>query len=225
MQGVNPTCLALFDCDGTLVDSQSAIVGAMAATFESCALTPPPPERVRRVIGLSLDVAIAQLLPPGDDRPLAPLVKTYCDAFAAQRAAGAHHDPLYPGAREAIDALLANGWLLGVATGKSLRGLMATLERHGLRERFVTFQTPDTCRGKPDPHMVECAMEELGVKPARTVVIGDTVFDVKMARSAGAFALGVSWGYHPPDELYAAGAHRVLDAYDALPDAATAVLS
>lgn len=214
--------LALFDCDGTLVDSQSLIAGAMSAAFTASGLTPPPPESVRRVIGLSLDVAIARLLPDGEGRPLEPLVKLYCDAFAAARAAGEHHDPLYPGAREAIDALLEDGWLLGVATGKSRRGLFATLERHGLRDRFLTFQTPDTCRGKPDPHMVECAAGELGVARARTVVIGDTVFDVKMARAAGAFALGVSWGYHAADELYAAGAHRVLDTYGALPEAAGA---
>lgn len=212
--------LAVFDCDGTLVDSQSAIVGAMDAAFMEAGVAPPPAAAVRRVIGLSLDRAISTLYPAGGPREIERLTRTYCDAFAAQRAAGQHSDPLYPGVIAALDLLQARGWLLGVATGKSTRGLLATLERHGLRDRFVTLQTPDTCRGKPDPHMVECAMSDVGAQPERTVVIGDTVFDIGMARAAGAFALGVSWGYHVPHELTAAGAHRVLDSYMELPGAA-----
>lgn len=217
--------LAVFDCDGTLVDSQSAIVGAMDAAFKDAGIHPPPAAAVRRVIGLSLDRAISTLYPVGGPREIDRLSKTYCEAFAAQRAAGQHHDPLYPGVVEALDALRGRGWLLGVATGKSTRGLLATLERHGLRDRFVTLQTPDTCRGKPDPHMVECAMAEVGASPQRTVVIGDTVFDIGMARAAGAFAVGVSWGYHVPHELTAAGAHRVLETYMELPGAAAELVT
>ena len=217
--------LAIFDCDGTLVDSQSAIVGAMHAAFTGCGLAAPAAPDVRRVIGLSLGHAISTLHPAGAEPQIAQLTRDYCEAFAAQRAAGAHADPLYPGVVEALDALRAAGWVLGVATGKSMRGLLATLERHGLRDRFVTLQTPDTCRGKPDPHMVECAMNDVGARAADTIVIGDTVYDIGMAVAAGAHALGVSWGYHAAAELTAAGAQRVLESYAELPDAAAALVS
>lgn len=212
-----PVKLAVFDCDGTLVDSQAAIVGAMNAAFSSCALLLPPPESVRGVIGLSLDHAISALYPAGEPARIAELNRLYCEAFAAQRAAGEHADPLYPGAIEALDALAADGWLLGVATGKSMRGLLATLERHSLRERFVTLQTADICRGKPDPHMVERAMSEVGARGRNTVVIGDTAYDMQMARSARAYAIGVSWGYHLVTELRSAGAHEVVGSYPELP--------
>lgn len=216
--------LAVFDCDGTLVDSQSAIVGAMESAFTSCGLARPAAAAVRRVIGLSLDQAIAALLPDAARPEIERLTRLYCAAFAEQREAGHHEDPLYPGVREALDALEQVGWLFGVATGKSTRGLLATLERHGLSRRFVTLQTPDTCRGKPDPHMVECAMAAVGALPARTLVIGDTIYDIGMARSAGAHAIGVSWGYHVAAELTAAGAHRVLDSFHELPAAAAALV-
>lgn len=219
-----PLRLAVFDCDGTLVDSQSAIASAMDAAFHACGLAAPPVTAVRRVIGLSLDRAISTLYPAGGEREITRLSKIYCEAFADQRAAGLHHDPLYPGVVDALRSLADGGWLLGVATGKSMRGLLATLERHGLHGHFVTLQTPDTCRGKPDPHMVECAMAAVGARPEHTVVIGDTIFDIGMARAAGAFALGVSWGYHVPEELTHAGAHRVLDRYDELPGAAVALV-
>ena len=209
--------LALFDCDGTLVDSQDAIIGAMSAAFGTRGLPQPPAEAVRRVVGLSLLEAVAALLPDADREEHVAVTDLYREVFAAQRGAGLHQAPLYPGAVAALDALTDAGWLLGIATGKSMRGLLATLELHGLRERFVTLQTPDSCRGKPDPHMVECAMAQTGAKASATVVIGDTIYDIGMARAAGAIGIGVGWGYHPAAELEAAGAEAVVMAYPALP--------
>jgi len=208
--------LVVFDCDGTLVDSQSAIVGAMTAAFLAVGRAAPDATAVRRVIGLSLDRAVEVLAPTESLSARDALVEHYRRAYAAQRAAGAHADPLYPGAVEALDELARDGWLLGVATGKSMKGLLATLERHGLRERFVTLQTADICRSKPDPHMVERAMEEAGARPRETVVVGDTVYDIAMARAAGAAAIGVAWGYHAAEELTAAGAHALLARFDEL---------
>ena len=214
-----PCGLIVFDCDGTLVDSQSAIVGAMTAAFTSCKRPPPSAEAVRRVIGLSLLRAMEVLVPHAGPGEHAALDESYREHYAAQRAAGAHDDALYPGTVAALDALARDGWLLGIATGKSMRGLLATLERHGLRDRFLTLQTADNCRGKPDPHMVENAMADAGARPAETVVVGDTVFDIQMARAAGATAFGVSWGYHPREELVAAGAHALLEHFDELASA------
>jgi phosphoglycolate phosphatase len=125
-------------------------------------------------------------------------------------AQGVAEEPLFPGIRELIEALEVPEVFLGVATGKNLRGLEHTLQVHGLRERFHTLQTADLCRSKPDPEMVLRAMAETGIEAAATVVIGDTSFDMEMARSAGATAIGVAWGYHETVELTRAGAHAII---------------
>ncbi len=106
-----------------------------------------------------------------------------------------------------------------MATGKARRGLLAVLEQHGLETRFATLQTADVGPGKPHPAMLERAMAEVGVAPSDTVMIGDTSFDMLMARSAGASAIGVSWGYHPVAELEAAGAHSIVGHFNELPAA------
>lgn len=213
----DPIRLALFDCDGTLVDSQHAIVTAMAAAFEAFDLTPPDPMQTRRVIGLSLEDAVGRLLP--DEAEVAParVADAYRATFRAHRTAGLHEDPLFPGIREALDDLDRAGVTLGVVTGKSRRGLDAVLERHGLAGRFVTLQTADVAPGKPDPGMVLQALAETGADRSDTVVIGDTSFDMLMARAARARAVGVSWGYHHPSELLAAGADLLVDGCGAIP--------
>ena len=205
--------LAVFDCDGTLVDSQHNIVAAMAAAWREFGMEPAPANAVRRVVGLPLVDAIAALLPdaPRDDHQ--GLSEAYKKAFHALRLRPDHEEPLYPGVVAALDALAASGALLAVATGKSRRGLLATLERHGLTGRFVVLKTADDAPGKPNPDMLLDAMAETGVTPADTVMIGDTVFDVAMARAARTGAIGVSWGYHDPAELMAAGAHCVVDSF------------
>jgi len=211
-----PLRLVVFDCDGTLVDSQHTIVESMDAAFHAHGLAPPAPEAVRRVVGLTLAEAIARLTPELTAADHAALTEGYKAAFVALHARDDHHEPLYPGTREVLDVLDATGLLMGVATGKGRPGLLATLERHGLVERFVTLQTSDRARGKPHREMLLRAMEETGVEPARTVMVGDTVFDVEMAVNAGVAAVGVSWGYHGADELAQAGAAVVIDRFAAL---------
>lgn len=117
----------------------------------------------------------------------------------------------------ALDALAADGWLFGVATGKSDRGLAHVLSLHGIADRFVTLQTADRHPSKPHPSMIEQAMADAGAAPATTVMIGDTSYDMLMARAAGARALGVAWGYHPAHELRDAGAHDVATTVADLP--------
>lgn len=211
--------LAVFDCDGTLVDSQHTIFAAVRAAFESCGLMPPDPAQARRAIGLPLAAAMAALAPPDAALDSGLLVARYKEAFVAARSRPDFEEPLFPGALPALDALEADGYLLGVATGKGRRGLEATLARHGLLARFVTIQTSDGGPGKPHPGMLLRAIAESGVKPAACVMVGDTTFDMLMARSAGAKALGVAWGYHAADELAAAGAHAIVAAFPALPRA------
>jgi phosphoglycolate phosphatase len=123
--------------------------------------------------------------------------------------------------REALDTLRDHGLALGIATGKSWHGLAAVLDQHGLADRFVTLQTADRARGKPDPDMVWRALAESGAAADAAVVVGDTSYDIEMARAAGVRAIGVSWGYHEARELEAAGAHQVVHGCDEM---VTAVL-
>ena len=208
--------LAVFDCDGTLVDSQHSIVASMHRSFDAHGFARPAPNDVRRVVGLPLREAIVRLLPDGVEDDHARLEAGYIEAFRGLREQGAVIDTLYPGAIAALDALGAGGWILGVATGKSSRGLLATLQTHGIRDRFMTLQTADMGPGKPNPDMLLNAMKETGADPDATVMIGDTTYDMEMARRAGAMALGVAWGYHPEEDLLSAGAHFVIRNFDEL---------
>jgi len=201
--------LIVFDVDGTLVDSQHNIVHAMTAAWEAHGLGTPSADAVRRVVGLALEDAVAALLPDGCGVPAARVADSYRQAFFDLKARPGFDEPLFPGLRAALDAVETDNTLLGVATGKSRRGLEGLLERHGLAGRFVTLQTPDDGPGKPDPAMLRRALDATGADAAATVMVGDTVYDMRMARAAGTHALGVAWGYHPADELHAGGAHAV----------------
>lgn len=208
--------LVVFDIDGTLVDSGATIIACAQEAFVRAGLEPPKPEAIRRIIGLSLPEAMRQLLDRDDPALCATVAEHYRQAFFARRAQPDHVEPLFPGAAAIVRTLDASGHVLGVATGKALRGLLAVLERHGLREHFTTLQTADQHPSKPHPSMLFAAMAETGFRPAETVFVGDTVWDVKMALAAGVVPIGVRWGNHPPEELAAAGAALILDHFDQL---------
>ena len=201
--------LAVFDCDGTLVDSQHSICTAMTLAFEGEKLAVPDRTTILSVVGLSLPLAIARLLPEAEADFHDHLSESYKRAFQQMRRDNAVSEPLYPGIAELIRQLDADGWLLGVATGKSDRGLNLCLSHHGIHAHFVTLQTADRHPSKPHPSMLLTAMEDAGAIPETTVMIGDTSYDIDMALNAGTRALGVGWGYHPPADLIAAGAHGV----------------
>ena len=201
--------LAIFDCDGTLVDSGATIYAALAEAFASNDLQLPPPEVSRRVIGLSLTEAMAALLPDATDEDHRGLAEDYKRAFQRMRAAGRVEEPLFDGVLDLLDALEADGWLLAVATGKSDRGLAHCLEQHGIHARFVSLQTADRHPSKPHPSMVEQAIADAGAAPETSIVVGDTSFDMAMGAAAGAVPIGAAWGYHEPQELMDAGALAV----------------
>ena len=201
--------LALFDCDGTLVDSQHNICLCMEDAFSIAGLSPPDRVAMRRVVGLSLVPAMRMLVPDARDDLIVQLAEDYKSAFQRLRGRGLVDEPLFEGILEVIDGLEADGWILGVATGKSDRGLDLCLRHHGLRNRFATLQTADRHPSKPHPSMVREAMAESGAKPDTTIMIGDTSFDMAMGVAAGARSLGVDWGYHAGHELLAAGAFHV----------------
>jgi len=201
--------LAVFDCDGTLVDSQHSICTAMTRAFEEAKLTPPDRVAILSVVGLSLTHAVAKLLPEAQADFHAHLSERYKQAFHDMRRGEGVSEPLYPGIADLIARLDSEGWLLGVATGKSDRGLSLCLAAHGLTDRFITLQTADRHPSKPHPSMLLTAMAEAGAAPHSTVMIGDTSFDIEMGVEAGTRAIGVGWGYHTVPDLRAAGAHGV----------------
>jgi phosphoglycolate phosphatase len=201
--------LAVFDCDGTLSDGQAGVCAAMEAAFAAVGLTPPDRHQVRRTVGLSLPHAVRRIAPEAPPHLLAAAVEAYKDAFRRTRRAGMLSEPLYEGIAALLAHLKARGWLLGVATGKSDRGLHSCLAAHGIFDLFVTLQTADRHPSKPHPSMLSTAMSEAGADPPATVMIGDTAFDMAMARAAGVRAIGVAWGYHLPEELIEAGAEAI----------------
>lgn len=212
--------LILFDVDGTLVDSQADIVASMTAAFHHVGLTAPDRAKILSIVGLSLPCAMAELAPNATSDTHSAMVEAYKRSYMQLRAAAGSEksSPLYPGVRDLLDQLSATPeHLLGVATGKSQRGLDALIDGHGLQSMFLTRQCADHHPSKPHPSMILEAMSETGVTPAQTVMIGDTSFDMEMARAAGVFAIGVSWGYHPVDRLGAA--HCIVDQVNALPAA------
>ena len=198
--------LAIFDCDGTLVDSGGTIHRALRSTFDSHGLDCPPRAVTRKVIGLSLDEAFAALVPDGDHPALS---QTYKDVFFAMRSQGVVEEPLFDGIIEALDGFRTSGWMLGVATGKSARGLTHCLAAHNITDHFVTLQTADHHPSKPHPSMVLAAIAEAGSSASETVFIGDTAWDMGSARGAACGAIGAGWGYHDESELRDAGAHVV----------------
>ena len=201
--------LAVFDCDGTLVDGQASICAAMAQAFGAFGLPLPPHNEVRRAVGLSLPMAVARLLPGAEPEQHLAVAEAYKQAFRAARRSGELQQPLYEGIAPLLGALRGAGWLLGVATGMSRRGLDHCLAMHGLTSHFATLQTADDHPSKPHPAMLEAALREVGADARDAVMIGDTAFDMAMAGAAGVRAIGVDWGYHEAAELLTAGAEIV----------------
>lgn len=209
--------LIIFDCDGTLVDSQHHIIDAMTIGLTDRGHAAPDPGAVRATVGLSLIEAVARLLPDHEPHEHEQVAEGYKQAHISGRVRGDMAEPLYPGIVETLQELDRAGYLLGVATGKGRRGLDHTLSRHGIAGLFVTLQTADRCRGKPHPEMIDKALAETGVERRDAMMIGDTTFDMEMAVNAGVTAVGVSWGYHPASALQVAGAKAIIDEIAALP--------
>jgi phosphoglycolate phosphatase len=201
--------LAVFDCDGTLTDGQAGVCVAMEAGFAAAGLGAPERRLIRRIVGLSLPQAVRHLAPDASPEQQAAAVEAYKRAFRRSREEGHLHEPLFGGIADLLRQLNAQGWVLGIATGKSDRGLAATLTTHALTDLFAITHTADRHPSKPHPAMLLAAIADAQAEPGDTVMIGDTVYDMQMAADAGTRAIGVGWGYHEPAELIEAGAHGV----------------
>ena len=202
--------LVIFDVDGTLVDSQHLIVAAQRAAFAAHGIAPPSRERSLSVVGLSLHEVFRVLV--GPDGPVESLAAAYKEAFAALRLDPAHAEPVFPGMADLLGRLSArDDVLLGIATGKSQRGVRHILDRQGWAGRFATIQTADDAPSKPHPAMIHQAMEEVGADPGDTAIVGDSSFDMAMGRAARVLPVGVSWGFQPVEALRGAGAAFIVD--------------
>lgn len=210
--------LIIFDCDGTLVDSQQLICLAMNAAFERVGLPVPTRDDVRSVIGLSLQNAIAKCLPDGSQVDTAHMSELYKDAFSQLRMSAENEELLYDGVRTTLE-MFSNEpkTLMAVATGKSMRGMKRLIAREGFEPYFQSVQTADDHPSKPHPSMISRAMALAGVEPSQTVMVGDTTYDMEMARNAGVSGVGVSWGYHDGRALKESGAHRLIHRFEDLP--------
>ncbi|MAI89095.1 HAD-IA family hydrolase [Ponticaulis sp.] len=213
--------LVVWDLDGTIIDSRKVIQNAMTAAFEEFGLEPPEYDRTRQIVGLGLEDGCRILAPQGtSEKDVAALALAYKNAFVAHRTNNPDFkEPLYEGAVELLESLANQNCLMGVATGKSRRGIEAVFGMHDLHQYFDTIWCADDGPGKPHPFMVMEAMKAIGAEADETVMIGDAIHDIHMGRSAGVVTHGVSWGFGEAHELEAAGAHHIHHEMESLSDA------
>jgi phosphoglycolate phosphatase len=206
--------LIVFDCDGTLANSQHVITEAMRFAFQSTGLVAPERSIVLRILGLSLDEAAAALAPDQCQAKRDEVVRVFRERSTALRLNANAREPLFPGAASLLRKLAEReDVILGLATGKSRRSVARIIEQNDLRGIFTTIQTADEAPSKPHPAMLFQAMKETGVSPETTVMIGDTTYDIQMAVSADVASIGVTWGYHTMGELRRAGAKRIVHSF------------
>lgn len=210
------TLLAVFDGDGTLVDSREVIFRVARQASAEAGLPDPSYDQVRRMVGLSLPQALHTLAPQLTQKELGDFVRLYQNAFIAIHDTPGYAEPLYDGAEETLRRLKRAGWRLAIATGKSRRGVDRWMRRDGWPDLFATTHCADDGPGKPDPHMLLEAIRAAGTTPARTVMIGDASHDMLMAVAAGARPQGVAWGFNTAEEILAAGAIHVANDFPEL---------
>jgi phosphoglycolate phosphatase len=209
--------LIIFDFDGTLVDSRKLITESNRVVFGQFGLSLPSEDESFSLVGMSLEAVLLQLA--GPDAPVEKMVAAYREVLPLLRADAAYAEVPFDGANELL-AILAERWdvRLGIATGHASHAIVPALERFGWQGYFCTVQTADKAPSKPHPGMILQALSEAGVKAEDAIMIGDTAFDIEMARAADVRGVAVSWGYHRPDRLRDAGAWRVVNGMNELRD-------
>lgn len=206
--------LICFDWDGTLMDSQARIVACIQAAFGDAGLPVPSERAASDIIGLGLAEAMSRLLPGADAATCDSVVGHYRRHFLTGDRA---HSELFPGARELLLGLAAQGYLLAVATGKSRAGLDKELERTGLGELFHITRCADETRSKPHPEMLLEITDRLGARADATLMVGDTEYDLQMAANARAWSLAVCHGVHERERLLALGPLACLESLPDIP--------
>lgn len=206
--------LIVFDWDGTLMDSAGTIVACIQAAAIDLGLPPPPDERARHVIGLGLHEALHHALPQLEEERHLELADRYRHHYLSQD----HELTLFAGAEALVSELAAAGFMLAVATGKSRKGLDRAMAISRLGPFFHASRCADECRSKPHPQMLDELMDEFGIAPEATLMVGDTTHDLEMARNAGTHGLAVAYGAHPRETLEALAPIHCVDSVAELSD-------
>lgn len=207
--------LVIFDWDGTLMDSIGRIVSSMKITASSLNLQVPTDNAVKDIIGLSLEPAMNQLFGVLPDPQRQLFLERYRDEYVELNTTPT---PLFSDALGTIDQLRVEQHCLAVATGKARRGLDRVWGELGVAELFHGSRCADETKGKPDPEMLYQLMSELGFKPQQTMMVGDSIHDMRMAKAAGVRAIGVTFGAHNEPLLRQAGADHIIHQLQQLPD-------
>ena len=203
--------LLLFDYDGTLVDSAKMIIEGTIEAFSLCGLTIPEPEEIKAGIGQKLDIAIRSYLPFEHKGTLDEVIRQYRQWYLKKDLEGKQFEPLFENIKTVLEKLYQDGWQLGIATNKSLRGLNRGLRHHGIEKFFSIIMTTDNFIPKPNKAMAMHALKTLKVKNSDAFMIGDTVYDIKMGKNAKINTIGVTWGYNTKEELNLADADHIIN--------------
>ncbi len=208
--------LVIFDLDGTLIDTVSLVVNSLSAAFNHFGYIPPSEKEIRSISGLRIDIALRQLAPNLSNEQLNLVGEKYRQNYL-HSALSANREPLFEGALELIDELSRrDNFLMAIATGKPMAGTKRILKEHNIINYFSSLQTPDNNKSKPNPQMIYSAMEKVGAKKENSLMIGDTVHDMHLAKNANVKSIAVGWGYHTKEELIKAGADSFTDRFDNL---------
>jgi phosphoglycolate phosphatase len=217
--------LVIFDADGTLINSQAIILEGLNLTFRQFGYQPPSDQAMLSTIGLTLDVLFAKLLARPVDQEILAMCGHYRKCAVDLLQVPELQSQLFEGIHETLEVLASQPeTFLAIATGKSRRGLKRMIETYGYGSKFIALRTADDCPSKPHPAMIEECCEIAGCDPARTVMIGDSNYDMQMAVQAGTKALGVAWGYQSVETLLQSGAGAIVDRPVNIPGAVNQIL-
>ena len=204
--------LALFDYDGTIVDSAKMIVKGAIEAFRMCGIPDPDPDKVRENIGKPLALALKEYMPEGYNATPHEISDAYKNWYAEQGKLGLQDEPLYPGMKTLLKKLKdSNQWYLGIATNKSRIALENGLAKHDLKNFFDITLTTDENEPKPNPEMALKAIKTFDIDSKCTVIIGDTINDIGLGVNAQIMSIGVEWGYNKKEVLLSAGANKIVN--------------
>ena len=203
--------LIVFDWDGTIIDSQAHILSCMKLAFASANHAVPEDKDIRHIIGLSLASAIKTLDQSLDDAEVSRIADLYRQHFFSE---STQPSELFAGAADTILDLHAQGYFLAVATGKGRHGLDVALETTGLGQYFHITRCADETRSKPDPLMLDEILTDLDLLPEQAIMVGDTSYDVDMARNIKMDSIAVTYGMHDPDHLRSSNPTYFADSID-----------
>jgi phosphoglycolate phosphatase len=193
-----PRRLIIFDWDGTLMDSAARIVNCFVAAAHEVGLEPPADTAIRHIIGLGLEEAVVALFPTADPAQRRAAVDSYREHFIHRDTTGM---TFFPGVESGLACLRQQGYLLAVATGKTRRGLQRALDETGAGRFFTATRCVDEALSKPHPQMLLDLLAMTGTGPADALMVGDTEYDMEMARNADVAGLAVSYGVHTREQL------------------------